>query len=152
MSRISDLGKNNSNIVNIIEEYEQMLVGYEEHLQIKSKTLEVALKEQASWTAYYNERKAELKTLVNYLELQINKIRSELYVQYNENYNPALSDRAIEKYIDREPNYLNMWELQAEVKELLDKYDMVVDAFNRRGFALRDITASRIAMIHDNTL
>ena len=152
MSRIADLGKNNCNIVSIIEEYEQALDGYEQNLTIKSKTLEYALREQATWSAFYGERKTELKTIVNYLETQINKIRSQLYVQYNENYNPALSDRAIEKYIDREPEYISMWELQAEVKEILDKYDMVLDAFNRRGFALRDITASRIAMIHDTTL
>jgi hypothetical protein len=152
MSRISDLGKNNSNVVNIIEEYEQDLVGYADNLQIKSKTLEYALREQAAWSAYYGERRTELKTIVNHFETQTSKCRSLLYVQYNENYNPALTDRAIEKYIDREPEYLTMWGLQAEFAEILDKYNMVLDAFNRRGFALRDITASRIAMIHDITL
>jgi len=152
MSRIADLGKNNCNIINIIDEYEQYLIGYEDNLQIKTKTLEYALKEQASWTAYYGERKNELKTIVNYLDTQVNKIRSTLYAQYNETHSRALTDRAIEKYIDREPEYISMWELHAEVKEVLDKYEMVLDAFNRRGFALRDITAGRIAMIHDITL
>lgn len=152
MSRIADLGKNNCNIVNIIDEYEQYLIGYENNLQIKTKTLELALKEQASWVAYYGEKKNELKTIVNYLDIQLNRVRSVLYAQYNEAHSRALTDRAIDKYIDREPEYIAMWELHAEVKEVLDKYEMILDAFNRRGFALRDLTASRIAMVNDYTL
>jgi hypothetical protein len=152
MSRIGELRKTPTIAKQILREYEQNLIGYENNLTIKNKTLEFALKEQATWVAFYSELKSELKTLVQYMEMQTNKVRSELYVRYNENYNPVLGDRAIEKYIDREDEYLTQWELYAEFKELLDKYDLVIDAFNRRGFALRDITASRIAQVHDITL
>lgn len=152
MSRILDLGKSNENLVSIILEYEDILSGYENNLTLKNKTLEQALKEQAGWVAYYHERRVELKTIVQHIECQLKRVRGQLYVQYNENYNPALGDRAIEKYIDREPEYLNMYQLLLEVQEILEKYNLVLDAFNRRGFVLRDITASRVAAVNDITL
>ena len=65
-------------------------------------------------------------------------------ITYNENYNPALSERMLEKYIDGEDVYLNIFTLYLEVKELTSKYELVVEAFNRRGFALRDITLSHV--------
>lgn len=152
MSIVDRIGGKLENVVNVLFDYEDKLVGYENNIQIKGKTLEQALKEQASWYAYYNERRIELNSIVKYLDQQLKKIRAELYVQYNENYNPALTDRAIEKYIDRENTVLNMNRIILEAQEIIEKYDMILDAFNRRGFALRDITASRVNDIHNSSL
>ena len=152
MSIIARLGKNYVNLFDIIEQYEDELAKYPDNLTIKGKTLEFALKEQATWCAYYGERKTELKTLVNHFDIQINKVKGTLYAQYNENYNPRLVHTAINSYVDKEEAVINLREMQAEVKELLDKYDNVLDAFNRRGFALRDITAIRIASMNEVSL
>lgn len=152
MSIILKLGQNMSNLSDLLDQYTADLASYAQNLTIAGKTLETALKEQATWSAFYGERSVELGIIVKYLEGQIKKIRAKLTVQYNENYNPALSERMTDKYIDREDDYLDMNELLLEVQELLDKYKMVLDAFNRRGFALRDITLCRVHELHESTL
>lgn len=152
MSILHRLGANLVNISSIIEQYENDLDSYENNLKIKGKTLETALKEQPTWSAFYGERAIELNTLVKFLDAHVKKVRGGLTVQYNENYNPALSDRMMEKYIDREQSYLDINELLLEVKELADKYSLILDSFNRRGFALRDITQAKINSIQMDTL
>lgn len=152
MSAIGLLNGNLNQLLDVISQYETDLNEYEQHLTLKGKTLEYALKEQPTWSAYYGERAVELSTLVKHLEVQIKRVRGKLTVQYNENYNPSLSERMTEKYIDRESEYLSIYELYLEVKELLDKYEMILESFNRRGFALRDITAAKINSVNLDTL
>lgn len=151
-SLIKAIGTNYKNIPTLLQVYDNDLLGYENNLTMKGKTLEHSLKEQASLVAYYAERKVELKTILSYLETQTKQVRALLYVQYNEQYSRSLGDRAIERYIDREEKYVEICNYVIEVEEVLEKYTMLIDAFNRRGFALRDITAARINLINDVTL
>lgn len=144
MSVIGELGTNMKGLPKLLEQFDRDLVNYEQNLRIKGKLLGEALKEQPTWSAYYGERAIELSTLTKYIESQIKKIRSGLVRTYNENYNPALSERMLEKYIDGEETYLSMNTLLLEVKELCSKYELLVEAFNRRGFALRDVTLSHV--------
>lgn len=146
------LAKNLSNFYTILESYESDLLECKDNIAIRGKTLETALKEQPAWSAYYGERAAELSTLVKYMDVQVNRVRAQHTVRYKENYNPALSERLMDKYIDKEQDYLDMYEMYLEVKELHEKYIQVLEAFNRRGFALRDITQARIAEIQGVTL
>lgn len=152
MSATSKLTPNLSNFYEILAVYENDLAECQQNLTIKGKTLEFALKEQPTWSAYYGERAAELSSLVKFMDMHVNRIRGHHTVRYKENYNPALSERMMDKYIDKEEDFLDMYEMYLEVKELHEKYVMVLEAFNRRGFALRDITQSRIAEIQGVTL
>lgn len=141
-----------TDIPTFIERYENDLSTYQENLTISGKTLERALKEQPTWSAYYGERLVELNTVVKYLEGQVKMVRGRLTAQYNENYNPSLSERMMDKYIDREQEYLSIYDLLLEVKEIQGKYELVLEAFNRRGFALRDITLARVNEIQEASL
>jgi len=152
MSIIHALGQNMSKLPDLLAQYEKDLSSCSENIAITGKTLETTLKEQAAWCAFYGERAAELGIILKYIEAEIKKVRGRLTAQYNENYNPALSERMTDKYIDREKEYLDIHEVSLEVQELLDKYKNLLDAFNRRGFALRDITLCKINDIHKDTL
>lgn len=145
MSRIGDLGKNFSNLFNVMQEYDVELEKAREIIPIQNKTLEIAQREQCAYYVYYDERKAELNALVKYMKAQVDKVRGELTRQYIERSSRELGERLIAKYIDADPKYLSIYELQLEIEELYDKYTAVVEAFNKRGFALRDLTAARVA-------
>jgi hypothetical protein len=152
MSIISTLGKQLENLPNLLEQYEFDLSGYAESLDIKGKTLETALKEQATWSAYYGERGVELGIILKYVDAQVAKVRALKTVQYNENYNPSLAAGMIDKYVNREDDYLVILEVSLEVEELLGKYKMVLEAFKNRGYALRNITEARISEMSQVTL
>lgn len=114
--------------------------------------IEEALKEQAAWPIFYDEKRRELNTLVKYLDSKVNAVRGRLTRAYTENYSRELSDRLKDKYIDNEDEYLSMNEIYLEIYEIAEKYEAVVEAFKVRGFALRDITQLRIAQMHQGVL
>lgn len=148
MSKISELGKNYEQLPALIVQYEADLAEASINLKISGKTLDKSLQEQGTWPGYYSERRAELKTLMKYLDARVSAVRGKLTKGYFENYNPKPSERMIDKYIDAEPEYLSTYQLYLEVAELFDKYDAVCEAFTVRGFALRDLTTARVNNIH----
>ena len=152
MSKIPDLGKNLCQLPEILTQYENELDDVESHIGIKNKTLERANRDQ-TWQSYYDQRRIELKTILDYIENnQIKRIRGKLFQKYTENFQQELSDRAKDKYIDNEQAYLEMYEIFLEVKEVYNKYQSVVDTFTSRGYALNNITKARVAEVHDVTL
>lgn len=140
------------NLPDILAGYEEDLTLAESRLAMKGKTLEACLKDQAAWPIVYSTMKAELDTISKYINVRVEYQRGMLYRQLTENHSRELSDRAKDKYIDNEDDYVKYQELYLEVKEMADKASAVVDAFTTRGFALRDITQLRINQLHSTEL
>lgn len=148
MSKILDLGENYKNLPDLIAEYQQHLTAASDRLRIKGKMLDVAHQEQCSWPVFYDVKKAEIKSLVKYFTAEVARVRGHHLRRYTENYSRALGDRAINGYIDAEPTYNNVYQLLIEIEELYDQYSAVCDAFNKRGFALRDLTTAMVNQLH----
>jgi uncharacterized protein with NRDE domain len=149
MSLIPELGDKNVNIVGILERYEKDLQDVEKHIVIEGKRLEKANLEQATWLAFYDQRRIELYTLVKHFESEIARVRGKLWVKFKETHSRELGSRDIEQYINKEVAYLSMNELYLEVNEVYKKYESVVEAFKNRGFALRNITSVRVSQLED---
>ena len=111
MSRIPDLGKNFENLPPMLVEYDEHLLLANERLAVKGKIIEEALKEQAAWPIFYDQKLRELKTLLKYLDSRVAYIRGKLTRQYTENYSRELSERTRDKYIDNEDEYMSINEL-----------------------------------------
>lgn len=152
MSRIDDLGEKNENLPEILEEYQLVLDQAKGHIQLSGKRIDLANIEQASWLAYYDERRAELRTLDKWLENEVGRVRGRLFKALTENNARDLSDRAKEKYIDTEPAYNNMFCVYLEIHEMYEQFISVVDAFKARGFALNNITRLKVAQVEDAQL
>lgn len=158
MSKIGDLGDSTAidlkqrykNLGKILEDYLVDLAEAEQNLKIEGKSLEKANRENASWKYYYSQRLVELNTLTKYFEREIDRVRGKLYKSLSfPNNNVDLSDRAKDKYIDQEQAYLDINEIYLEVKEVRDDYESIVNAFTDRGYALKNITAARVAQLED---
>jgi hypothetical protein len=152
MSMVVRFGKNYENLDNILEPYVLAMQDYDARIEIKGKRLEEANREQASWVAYYDERKVELNTYLKAMEIEVKRVRSQLYRKYNENYSRALGERQIEKYIDGNEKYIKAHDIYLAVKELHDKYDSIVNSFIQRGYALKNITQIRVSSLQDVTI
>ena len=140
-----------NNLPTILAKHLDELDLAEHRLSLRGKTLDDALKDQGAWPIHYAFIKAEIDSLVKYVAMEIDRVRSDAFRKY-EGYSRQLSDRTTDKYIDSDATFLNYQELYLELKEVHDKACAVVDAFTTRGFALRDITAARINSIHQTTL
>ena len=149
MSRIPDLGSRYGKLPALLDEYERALDGVEANIKVTGKGLEECNKENSTWQHYYNHKRIELKTLCDFFEMQVARVRGKLFRSYTETSSRDLSDRSKDKYIDNEKAYLDLYELYLEVKEMKEKYQVAVDAFTTRGYALNNITKQRVASLED---
>lgn len=147
-----ELSKLQSELPTIVDEYSKILDEAPSALTMKGKTIEQCLKEQASEPIVYADIKAELETIHKGLNKSLDALRSRLYRQYVEKYTRALSDRAIDKFIDGDDDVNAYLDLIIMVKEQLDRSSAVLNAFDTRGFALRDVTQIRINQLHKTLL
>lgn len=147
MSLIPDLGPKYKNLPRILQEFEDELQQANAQLEKHGKLLEMCLSENSAHMHYYDERRNRLRTLVKYFKMEVERVRSELYKSYTENYSRALSPQQVSKYIDHEPAYLEIYQILLEVEEVYDQYTSVVENFKSRGFELQYITKLRIASL-----
>lgn len=152
MSKIGLIGPKNAGLPVLIAEYEDAFQDVEQHLKLTGKSLDSALKEQGSWVIFYAQRRAELKTILKYMDDQVAAVRGSLAKRYVENYSRALGERVMNSFIDGEQEYLRIRELYLEVEDLYNRYDAAVDAFEKRGYALRDLTNARIHQLQNSQL
>lgn len=152
MSVIFDVDDDLKNVASLLFKYEDALVGYEQNLAIKGKNLEKANVENPSWMAYYDQRRIELHSLVKFVEMKLDQTKGKLWKMYTENYSRELAARDKDQYIAREAEYLKVYQVLITVEELQKKYSSVVDAFQNRGYALRNITSLRVSSMEDVVL
>lgn len=160
MSKIADLGDKKATEINerfknlpaILADFNDALKDAEQEIQIKGKSLEGANRENPSLYVYYDQKRVELKTLVDFMENQVARARGRLFRSFTENFKRELSDRAKDKYIDGEQGYLDIFEIYLEVKEVYDRYASIVEAIKFRGYSLNNITKARVANMENASL
>jgi hypothetical protein len=146
-----DLGKITKNWDNFQQVIPTLIVNYDEdialaptRLSISGKTGNDVIQEQCAWPVYYGQRLSEITKLANFVELRINFVRGSLYRQFTENHSRGLSERCKDQYINNEPAYIDIYRIFLEVDEVKQKLKAICDAFDRRGFAIRDWTQLRV--------
>lgn len=147
MSIIFEIKPDLSNLIDILDRYEKAIEDLHEEVKLKGKPLSQANAENPSLMAYYDERRTELKSLVAFMEMRVEKIKGERWVKYTEGHPHALSTRDKDVYIKAEPEYLKCYQLLLCVQEMYSRYNVAVDAFIARGFSLRNITNARVAQV-----
>ncbi len=128
------------NLPAIIEYYDSQLDDVEDTLRIQNKSASTCLHEQAAWPIRFRFLKSELDKLVKHLTSIEDSVRGAMYEKLTKSATMAWSERGKDKVIDHDPEYLSVHSLVLEVTELRDKFQAVGEAFEIRGFALRDMT------------
>lgn len=153
MSQALDLVRENfANVAQVIEVYTKYLKAFEADLQIKGKSIERANVEQASLLSYYDERRIELRAVMQYLDVHLEKMFGSKWKQFTENYNRELSPKDKEQYIKHDPAYVIQREIYVEMEELYKRFESAVESFKARGYALNNITKIKVAQISDVVL
>jgi len=94
----------------------------------------------------------EIEAILEYLHIQLRKVRSGLFKKYSENYNKALSSRDADKYIDGEEEVINFEILINDVALVRNNYLGIMKALETKGFQMSSIVKIRTAGMEDITL
>lgn len=126
-----DDARNDCGIVGSVEKQVQRLPGVTEHR--------------------FNQLQ-EIEAMLNFMNIQLRKVRQKHYKKYLESYAKALSSRDAEKYADAEDEVVDFEVLVNEVALLRNKFLGVIKAIESKNFQLGHIVRLRAAGLEDITI
>ena len=103
-------------------------------------------------TEYRFNQLQEIEAVLNFLNIQLRKIRRKHFQKYLENYNRALTSRDAEKYVDGEQEVIDFEVLINEVALLRNKWLGIIKGIDTKQWQLGHIVRLRTAGMEDVTL
>jgi len=100
-------------------------------------------------TEYRFNQLQEIEAVLNYLNIQLRKIRRKHFQKYLEKYNRTLSSRDAEKYVDGEDEVIDYEVLINEVALLRNKWLGIIKALESKNFMLGHVVRLRTAGMED---
>ena len=94
----------------------------------------------------------EIEAVLNYLNIQLRKIRRKHFQKYLESYARALTSRDAEKYTDGEDEVIDFETIINEVALLRNKWLGVMKGIETKAFQINNIVRLRVAGMEDISL
>ena len=151
MNWYSKITVNLSSIPDFIAHYEAELNSARFDVSIKGK-VEKNLADLPGVTEQYFSNLQEIEAVLNYLNIQLRKIRRKHFQKYLENYNRVLASRDAEKYVDGEQEVIDFEMLINEVALLRNRYLGIMKALESKNFMLGHLVRLKAAGMEDFTI
>ena len=142
---------NLSEIPDFISHYEAELVLAKQEVKIYGK-VEKNIAAIPGVTEHRFNQLQEVEAVLNYLNIQLRKIRRKHFQKYLEAYNRALTSRDAEKYAEGEDEVIDMEVLINEVALLRNRWLGIMKALESKNFMLGHIVRLRAAGMEDITI
>lgn len=94
----------------------------------------------------------EIEAILEYLNIELRRLRSQIFRKYLENYQRALSSRDVEKYVDGESDVVDMEKIINEFALLRNKWLGITKALEIKQWQLSNIIKLRVAGMEDASL
>jgi hypothetical protein len=141
---VADLGE----IPNFIDYYENELLDAKGDIKIRGN-VEKALSNLPGETEHRFNQLQEIEAVLEYLNIQLRKIRQRHYKKYLEGYARALTSRDAEKYAEAEDEVIDMETIINEVALLRNKWLGVMKGIESKNFMLGHVVRLRTAGMED---
>lgn len=141
---VSDLGK----IPDFISYYESELVQAKLDCTVKGN-LEKNVANLPGITEHRFNQLQEIEAVLNYLNIQLKKIRRKHFQKYLENYNRSLTSRDAEKYTDGEDEVIDYETIINEVALIRNKWLGLMKGLESKNFMLGHVARLRTAGMED---
>jgi superfamily I DNA/RNA helicase len=139
---------NLSAIPDFIAHYEKELFEAKQECRIGG-FVETNIKELPGITEHRFNQLQEIEAILNYLNIQLRKIRRRHFQKYLENYARALSDRTAEKYVDGEEEVIDMETIINEVALLRNRWLGIMKGLDTKQWQMGHIVRLRTAGMED---
>jgi len=144
---VQDLGS----IPDFIEYYENELMDAKFDCGVKGN-LERNIANLPGITEHRFNQLQEIEAVLNFLNIQLRRIRKKHFQKYLENYARALTSRDAEKYVDGEDEVIDFETIINEVALLRNKWLGLMKGLESKNFMLGHVSRLRTAGMEDVTL
>ena len=141
---VSDLGE----IPNFINYFESELIAVKKEVAIRG-LVEKSIADLPGITEHRFNQLQEIEAVLEYLNIQLRKIRRNTFKKYLEGYHRALSSRDAERYTDGEDEVIDMETIINEVALLRNRWLGVMKGLESKNFMLGHVVRLRTAGMED---
>ena len=151
MGWYSDIAKDINNIPKAIQYFEDELIEAKSQIRIKGNVEKAAAEMPGIVEQRFNQLQ-ELEAILEYLNIELRRVRSSFFKKYLENYARALSSRDVEKYVDGEADVVDYEKIINEFALMRNKWLGVTKALDQKQWQLTNIVKLRVAGMEDASL
>ena len=151
MGWYSDIAKDISKIPDAIQYFEDELDAAKAQIRIKGNVERAAAEMPGIVEQRFNQLQ-ELEAILEYLNIELRRLRSSFFKKYLENYARALSSRDVEKYVDGEADVVDYEKIINEFALMRNKWLGVTKALDQKQWQLTNIFKLRVAGMEDASL
>ena len=94
----------------------------------------------------------EIEAILEYLNIELRRLKSGFFRKYLENYQRALSSRDCERYVEGEADVVDMEKIINEFALLRNKWLAIIKALDQKQWQITNIVKLRVAGMEDASL
>jgi len=151
MGWYSDIAKDISNIPAAVAFYEAELV--EARTEVKlGGNVERASASLPGIVEHRFSQLQEIEAILEYLNIELRRLKSSFFRKYLENYQRALSSRDCERYVEGEADVVDMEKIINEFALLRNKWLGITKGLDQKQWQITNIVKLRVAGMEDASL
>jgi hypothetical protein len=151
MGWYSNISRDINQIPAAIQYFETELVDAKLEVKLKGN-VERAASEMPGIVEHRFNQLQELEAILNYLNIELRRLRSSFFKQYLENYQRALSSRDVEKYVDGEADVVDYEKIINEFALVRNKWLGVLKALDQKQWQITNVVKLRVAGMEDASI
>ena len=151
MGWYSQVSRDINQIPSAIQYFETELIEARKEVKLKG-SVEKSSSEMPGIVEHRFNQLQEIEAILNYLNIELRKLRSSFFKKYLENYQRALSSRDVEKYVDGESDVVDYEKIINEFALIRNKWLGILKSLDQKQWQITNIVKLRVAGMEDATL
>ena len=148
MGFYSEVARDVSKIPDAIKHFEQELLDARQEVKLKGNVERAAAEMPGIVEQRFNQLQ-EIEAILNYLNIELRRLRSSFFKKYLETYQRALSSRDVEKYVDGEADVVDYEKIINEFALLRNKWLGLLKGLDQKQWQITNIVKLRVAGMED---
>lgn len=141
---LTKVRNNTSAIVDAIAFYEKQLEEAKIEISLRGN-IERNARDMPGIVEYRFYQLQEIEAILEYLNIELKKIRSKEFRKFLEHYNKVLSSRDAEKYVDGVDTVVDMHHIINEFSLVRNRMQGIIKALDQKSFSINNIIKLRAA-------
>ena len=163
MGYYSEVSRDISKIPEAIQYFEDQLIEARSEVKLKGNVERAAAEMPGIVEQRFNQLQEieveqrfnqlqEIEAILNYLNIELRRLRSSFFKQYLESYQRALSSRDVEKYVDGEADVVDYEKIINEFALMRNKWLGLLKGLDQKQWQITNVVKLRVAGMEDASL
>ena len=145
------IAKDISAILEAIKHYESELESAKAECRIRGNVEKASANMPGIVEQRFNQLQ-EIEAILQYMNIELRRLRSKHFKKYLENYQRALSSRDVEKYVDGEADVVDYEKIINEFALLRNKWLGITKGLDQKQWQITNIVKLRVAGMEDASI